>query len=264
MGLGKKAFNSRIDKLIYMNMGMQKYSRRSYVQEIDFTEIQAMMKDFNRDRPPRERLRIPAVLMKAIALSYDFTGESGEKPYRRLSGYLPFFPWGGSWESDRINISLMIVRELDGVKHQTCAYTFRDVEKMNSVELSKNIYDVSTRPEDEIPEFVALKKTARLPLPFLYLMMQLMRIPKFRAMAVAPTSVSVLPVDIKLGQGEHTSMFGLVKINPETNRGMLQWTFDHRLGMGIHFGPFLEHLKRVMDSAEFLKADVEEYLKEQN
>jgi len=261
MGLGKKAYNTRIDKLLYMNMCIQRYSRRSYLQEIDFTNIFNIMKPYNKDKAAADKIRMPAILMKAVALSYDYTDETGRKPYRRLSGFLPFFPWGGSWESDKIDISLMIVRELDGEKNQTCAFTFREVEKLNIVDLSKSIYHVSTAPEDKIPEFVGLKKIARLPLPLLYLMLQLTRIPFIRALAIAPTSVSILPSDIKLGQGEHTSMFGLVKIDPQTNKGMIQWTFDHRLGMGIHFGPFLEHLKRIMDPADFLNKDIKDYLK---
>lgn len=259
MALGKKVQNTRIDTLLHMNMGMQHYVRRSYVQEIDFTNIMKLMKDFNKGKPAADKLRIPGVLIKAIALSIDFTDENGNKPYRRMSGYLPFLPWGGSWESSSIDISLMIVRELDGNSMQTCAYTFRDVDKLNSVDLSKSIYDVSTKPEDEVPEYVFLKKMARLPMPLLYILLWLTKIPWIRAQIMAPTSVSILTTDMKWGQGEHTSMFGLAKIDPETNKGLLQWTFDHRLGMGLHFGPFLAHIKHIMDPADFLKKDLEEY-----
>lgn len=259
MGLGKKAYNTRIDTLLHMNMGMQRYSRRSYLQEIDFTHILGLMKPYNKDKVAQDKIRVPAIFMKAIALAYDYTDNNGNKPYRRLSGFLPFFPWGGSWESDKIDISLMIVRELNGEKGQTCAYTFREVDKMNIINLSKKIYEISTKPEHEIPEFVFLKKAARLPLPLLYLLLQFMKIPWIKAQLVAPTSVSVLQSDTKLIQGEHISMFALSKIDPQTNKGVFQWTFDHRLGMGMHFAPFLEYIKRIMDPADFLRKDIDEY-----
>lgn len=259
MPLGQKAQNSRIDTLMHMNMGIQRYSRRSYFQEADFSKCMHFMREFNQGKTPEEKLRIPAILMKASALAYDYIDKNGNKPYRRLSGYLPFFPWGGSWESATIDISLMIVRPLDGVQEQTCNYTFREVDKHNSVVLSQRIWDIMSKPEDEIPEFVFLKKTAHLPMPLLYLLLQLTRIPWIRAQIVAPTSVSILPQDIKWVQGEHTSMIVLNRIDPETNKGLILWTFDHRLGMGIHFAGFIEHLKHILEDASFLQRDIGDY-----
>ena len=258
MVLGKKADNSRIDILIFQNMHIQTYERRSYVAEIDFSNVLGMMNEYNRGRKGAEKLRLPAVLMRAVALAYDYTDEQGNQPYRRLSGVLSFLPWGGSWESETIDVSLMIVRELDGNKQQTCAYTFKEVNKINTLELSRQIWNISTCPEDEVDQFRALKRIAHLPAPLTYLLLHLTKIPWIRAQTMAPTSVSILPVDIKWGQGEHTSMFGLAGIDKKTNIGMLQWTFDHRLGMGMHFGKFLEHIKHTLDSGAFLQQDIQD------
>lgn len=259
MGLGKKASVSRIDTLLHMNMGMQRYCRRSYIAEVDFTHVIRLMREFNEGKTNDEKVRIPGILIKAIALALDYIDDQGLKPYRRLSGYLPFFRWGGSWESDAIDISLMIVRSLDGVRRQTCSYTFKAANTINVVELSKRIWAISTKDEDEIPEFVFLKKISRLPMPLLFLLLQLTRIPLIRAQVVAPTSVSVLSDDVITIQGEHTSMFALARIDPETQKGLLQWTFDHRLGMGLHFSAFLAHVKHLIDSATFLQKEIEEY-----
>lgn len=257
MGLGPKAKNSRIDTLILQNMRVQHYERRSYMQEIDFTNILKIMKEFNAGRAPEDKVRIPAILIRAVALAYDYTDEKGDKPFRRLSGVISPLPWGGSWESETIDISLMIVRELDGVKNQTCAYAFRAVNTLNTLAISREIWDAVKKPEDEIQQFRFLKQIAHIPPVITFFLLQLTKIPWIRAQVMAPTSVSILRDDIKWGQGEHTSMFGLTSIDKETSKGFLLWTFDHRLGMGLHFGPFIAHLKGLLESGDFLRNDVE-------
>lgn len=259
MALGKKAFNSRIDTLLHQNMAMQRYCRRSYMQHVDFTRVLAVLGEYNAGRPAPERLRVPAVLMRAVALCYAHEDAEGQRPFRRLSGYVSPLPWGGSWESETIDISLMLVRELDGVKNQTCAVRFPAVDSLNSVGLSREIWQAATGPEDQFPHLVALKRLARIPPPIRALLGPLARIPAIQAELAAPTSVSILKDDIAWGQGEHTSMFGLAAIDRESNRGYLQWTFDHRLGMGLHFGPFIALVKHTLEHPDFLDADVDSW-----
>jgi pyruvate/2-oxoglutarate dehydrogenase complex dihydrolipoamide acyltransferase (E2) component len=256
MGLGKKSENSPIDILLYQNMNVQKYLRRNYMQHIDMSNAVRLMKEYNKGKETGNKIRIPAILMKAIALSYAYTDKNGNKPYRRLSGYFSLLPWGGSWESKTIDISLMVVREIDGIKDQTCNIVFMEVDKKNTVELSEEIWKAATLPEDEIPAIKFMKKVASLPPVLTYFLLKLTIIPWIRAQIVAPTSISVLKDDVTWFDGEHTNYFGLSLIDEKTKHAYLQWIFDHRLGFGKHFGPFFAHLKSILESADFLKEDI--------
>ncbi|MCD6570901.1 MAG: hypothetical protein J7L53_09390 [Deltaproteobacteria bacterium] len=259
VGLGKKAKNTPIDILIYQNMNVQVYRQRMAMQEIDFTNIIRLMKEYNKDKEPRNKLRLPAILMKAIAIAYDYEDENGYKPYRRFSGYVSSLPWGGSWESDTIDISMIIVREIAGEKDQSCPIVFNELEKHNVLELSRKIWDMINLPEDEIDQIRFLKKMASLPPIIVYFLLKLTKIPWIRARVMAPTSLAVIARDVKWFQGEHTSYFGLPAIDKRTNKAHLEWTYDHRLGMGKDIAGFFALLKNILESGEFLREEIEGY-----
>lgn len=255
MGLGKKVHNTPIDILLYQNMIAQHYIRRTYMQHVNMSKAVNLMREYNKGKETAQKIRIPAILMKAIALAYDYTDANGNKPYRRLSGYFSAFPWGGSWESETIDISLMVVREVGAEKDQTCNFVFRAVDKMNVIDLSSEIWKYASMPEDEIPVIKFMKKIASLPPILTYFLLKLTKIPRIRALIVAPTSVSVLKDDVTWFDGEHSNYFGLSRIDEETGYAYLQWIFDHRLGFGKHFGPFFAHLKYLLETCDFLTKD---------
>lgn len=256
MGLGKKATNSAIDTLIYQNMGRMVHAQRMAMQLVDFSNIMELMQSYNSNRQPSEKVRLPAILMRAIALAYDHTDANGEKPYRRFSGYVSNLPWGGSWESRTIDMTMIIVREIAGVPDQACPIVFREVEDKDALTLSRMIWDLVTFPEDEIDQIRVIKRLASLPPVLVYLMFKLLRISWIKGQLVAPTSVAVMANDVLWFQGEHTSYFGLPAINPRTKQAHLEWTYDHRLGMGKAIASFLEKLKVILEQPLFLAQEM--------
>jgi hypothetical protein len=256
MALGKKNSDSPLDHLYYINMNIHKFVSRTFTIEIDFKNVFQGIKAYNQGKLPSEKIKFSAVLMKAIALSYGHTTPEGEQPFRRLSGYFSMLPWGGSYESKTIDISLMIVRKFAGVKNQTLNHRFKAVDKMNVLDISNQLHKIQTAPEDKIPYFRFLKKLTRLPRFFLYLLFLLAKIPTIRAKVAAPTSLSILSDFPGNMHGEHISMFALGKVDKSTYKATVSWTIDHRLGFGLHFGPFISHLKQVLESAKFLVEDV--------
>ena len=256
VGLGKKAYNSRIDRLLYQNMNEQVYRQRICVQETDFSRIMEVLAACNRGRVPEEKLRFSAVMMRAIALACDHVDGDGRKPFRRFSGYTSGLPWGGSWESETIDISLMILRAVDGDPQQTCPVVFREVERKTVASLSRKVWEAVNLPEDEVPGIRMLKQIAALPPALTWLLLKCTKVAWIKARVIAPTSLSILPRKITWFQGEHTSYFGLPAIDPQTHKANLEWTYDHRLGMGKDIAGFLETLTAILEVGDFVEREV--------
>jgi hypothetical protein len=195
--------------------------------------------------------------MKAIATAYAYNDPDNTQPFRRISGYFSLFPWRSSHSSKTIDISLMIKREFDGVKNQTMNFTFRKVDSLNVLDLSRQIEFAKTSPEDEVAPFRRLKKICRLPRFLIYLLFQFTKFMTIRSKVMAPTSVSILSNLPGTFHNEHISAFALGEINKVTFRAPLTWTVDHRLGFGVLAAEFITHLKQVLESGEFLHQENE-------
>ena len=252
MSLGKRNYDSKVNRIFYINMSIHKFVSRGFSLEVNFKNIFDFLKVENLGKAPSEKIKFSAVLMKALSLAYSYKAPDGTQPYRRLSGYTPFFPWQRSYQSKTIDISLMLVRKFNGEKNQTLNYRFKEVDKQNIQSLSKELYEIQTFDEDKIPQFRFLKKITRLPLPLFYFIFLVTKIPFFRAKATAPTSISILKNLEGHYYGEHISIFSLGKINQNNYTTNLNWTIDHRLGFGLHFEPFLNHFKKILETPDFL------------
>jgi hypothetical protein len=259
MGLGKKNITSAIDHIYYMNMSIQQFVPRHLSVEIDFKKVFDLIREYNRDKDAAQKIKFSAILMKATALAYAYKAPDGTQPYRRLSGYPPMFAWQKSFESKTIDISLMLVRAFSGVSEQTMNYRFKAVDKKNVLDLSQQVIAIQNLPEDKIEQFRFLKKIAKIPRFVLYCLLHLNKIPWIQSKVVAPTSISILSTLDGQVQGEHISMLALGKINKETHKAPLSWCIDHRLGFGMHFSGFINQLKTLIESPDFLIKDITQY-----
>jgi len=229
-------------------MSIHKFVSRNFSVEVDFKKVFEYLKSVNKGKNPSQKIKLAAILMKAVAITYAYTAPDGTQPYRRLSGYPPLFPWQQSFESKTIDISLMLVREFNGNKNQTLNYRFKAVDNESILDLSKQLFEIQTVDENQVPQFQFLKKLTKLPLFLFYLIFQLTKIPSIRAISTAPTSISILNEYEGEFFGEHINVFSLGKINQENYIANLNWTVDHRLGFGVHFGPFLNHIKGLLEA----------------
>jgi hypothetical protein len=252
MSLGRKNQDSRVNHVYYVNMSIHRFVSRLYSIEVNFQKLLEVLRHHNQKNTSGDKVKFSAVIMKAIALTYAFRASDGTQPYRRLSGYPPMFAWQKSFQSKTIDISLMLVREFDHEKQQTLNYRFKSVDQQSVAQLSQRLIEIQTQPEDEVDQFRQLKKIARLPRFLLYCFFQLTKIPTIRAQSTAPSSLSILSKFDGQFYGEHISMFTLGKINPDSHTTQLNWSIDHRLGFGIHFEPFFNHLKSLLEDPEFL------------
>lgn len=259
MSLGKKNIDSPINHIYYINMSTQRFVSRHFSAEINFQKIFQLMREYNKDKDAAQKIKFSAILMKAAALTYAYKAPDGTQPYRRLSGYPPMFAWQKSFESKTIDISLMLVRDFAGVSDQTINYRFKAVDKENILDLSQRIIEIQTLPEDKIEQFQFLKKLTEIPRIALYCLMQLSKIPSIRAKVTASTSISILSTLDGQCYGEHISMLSLGKIDKETHKAPLNWCLDHRLGFGMHFAGFQNHLKTLLESPDFLIKDITEH-----
>jgi hypothetical protein len=258
MSLGRKNPDSRVNHVYYVNMSIHRFISRHFSIEVNFKKLLEVLRHHNQKSSSADKVKFSAVIMKAIALTYAFRDSDGTQPYRRLSGYPPMFAWQKSFQSKTIDISLMLVREFDNEKQQTLNYRFKSVDQQTAAQLSQRLIEIQTLPEDEVDQFQQLKKIAKLPRFLLYCLLQLTKIPTIRAQSTAPTSLSILSKSDGQFYGEHISMFTLGKINPDTQTTQLNWNIDHRLGFGIHFEPFFNHLKVLLENPKFLIKELSE------
>lgn len=253
MSLGKKVEVSQLDRLYFINMTVQKYVSRSFQITVDFSRCMEALNGYNKNQPHDIRIKFSAALIKAIACTYGYTDKLNRQPFRQLCSYISPFPWLSNYQSKTIDVSLMMVRPFKGVSNQTLNYPIKEADKRGIREISDEIRMALTEPEENIKFFRRLMAISSLNPFLIYLLFSISKLQIFKSLMMCPISVSILKEFPGTLQGEHINIFTLGKIDKQTQRASITWAFDHRLGFGKDFGPFLNKLKENIESDTFWK-----------